>query len=84
MCKLWYDLETRQYVNGVIKYLKLDETKFQKASILDDGQETKKKPKFGVNNYHKRTPKNVQVVTQKNIVNVYQDVRSIGAKGANV
>ena len=33
------DLE--QKVNGVIKYvIATDETKFQKASILDDGQET--------------------------------------------
>ena len=34
-----YDLEPK--VNGVIKYvIATDETKFQKASILDDGQET--------------------------------------------
>ena len=34
-----YDLE--QKVNGVIKYVVAnEETKFQKTSILDDGQET--------------------------------------------
>ena len=34
-----YDLE--QKVNGVIKYvIATEETKFQKSSILDDGQET--------------------------------------------
>ena len=44
----------------------------------------KKKPMFGVNNYHKRTPKNVQVNTQKVIVNVNLIVRSIGAKVGNV
>ena len=34
-----YDLE--QKVNGVIKYvIATEETKFQKTSILDDGQET--------------------------------------------
>jgi hypothetical protein len=46
--------ETRQYVNGSIRYLKLDERdrEFVKRKSAEE-----EKPMFGVNNYHKRTPK---------------------------
>ena len=44
----------------------------------------KKKPMFGVNNYSNEPLKNVQVNTQKVIVNVNPIVRSIVARGGNV
>ena len=52
--------ETRQYVNGSIKYLKLDDRDrefIEKNKRARAKKMAKKKPMFGVNNYHKRTPK---------------------------
>ena len=46
-----HDLE--QKVNGVIKYMLADKNTKMNLKNLDDG----KLPKFGVNVYHKRTPK---------------------------
>ncbi len=77
--------ETRQYVNGSIKYLKLDDRDrefIEKRKELDKKM-AKKKPMFGVNNYHKRTPRKRPGRIRKKMGPGQKDLRGIEARGVS-